>query len=389
MTFAVLLCGFLITKFWQDTLMLSVSTISPYLGLASALIRKSVVFSAIGLTTGSMIVGPINDRFGPKKTFPLFLIMTSFFNIMLLFPMQIYILRTVLLLRSISLAGAINNTYVGTSLLYKGDRLPKMTSILYMSLFGLSSLFPIIFTWSVNMFSFKVLTISSAITSTLVAFYLFSHLPNKKPIYINLQTFKIWKNFLTNSKFVAMSAVSMICIGGFYGFIAVYAYQFSKTPSGSIATFSKFIITLGIIQGVGRLCTFLTSSLCSVKLNMSNIGKYLSLSMFSISIGMFWMFISAFFFDKIVAFGVFGFLLSCLAMGIAQPATKLGLLTIFKDSAGSGQSLVGIGNSMYEVIAMIFVFNFPYQPFGGYLYVLITSFLTLILGIYFKKMKSI
>ncbi len=391
MTFAFLLGGFLITKFWQDTLMLSISVMSPYIGLVTKIISKSVIFSSIGLTAGAMIVGPLNDRFGPKRTFPLYLIFTSLFNILLLFNMNVNVLRALLLLRSVCIAGSINNTYVGTSLLYKGDKLPRMTSILYMVFFGFSALFPIIFAQVVTIFSFQALTIGSAVFSIITAYYLYKNLPTKEPIQINFATFKTWKNFLSDSRFLAMSSVSMICIGGFYGFIAVYAYQFAQIVSAGVKykLLVEFSITLALIQGIGRLCTFLTTSMCSVRLSLANIGQYLSISMMGISIGMLWMFISAVVFNKLILFGMFGFFLTCLASGIAQPATKLGLLTIFKNSAGSGQSLVGTGNSVYEVIAMMFVFNIPCQPLGGYLYLLLTAIITFILAIYFRNMKQI
>ncbi|QEK38607.1 MFS transporter [Candidatus Cytomitobacter primus] len=390
MTFAFLLGGFLISKFWQDTLMLSIPSIATYIGMPAAIIRQSVVFSGIGLTLGAMIVGPINDRFGPKKTFPVYLVLISILNIFLTYNLSVNLLRVVLLLRSVCLAGSINNTYVGTSLLYKGDQLPRMTSVLYMALFGLSALFPIAFSLIVKNYSFQVLSIISSIICLIISYYIFAHLPNKEPIPINFQTFKKWKNFLKDFKFIACSAVSMICIGGFYGFIAIYAAQFSKLNGKlTVNGMFKFAITLALIQGIGRFCTFITATMCSVKLNLGNVGKYLSLSMLGIAIGMFWMFISGMVFDKLILFGIFGFFLTCLASGIAQPATKLALLTIFKDSPGSGQSLVGTGNSVYEVIAILFVFNIPYQPLGGYLYLLLTSVVTFYLFLYFRKMEKI
>ncbi|MCA9747972.1 MAG: MFS transporter, partial [Romboutsia sp.] len=308
MIFSFLLCGFLIAKFWQDTIILSINHLAQYTKLTQAVIKQSLFLSPVGLTIGSMIVGPLNDRFGPKKTFPVYLGIISILNIMFLYPCNATIFKIALFLRSLCLAGAINNVYVGISLMFKGDALPKATSILYMSLFGFGTIFPIAFLFFVKALSFKSLVLLNLILCLVVSVFLYIKLPEKNPIFINLKTFKTWLDFIVNPKFLACSAVSMVCIGGFYGILSLYKSEFATLPEETlkVETTITIYITLGIIQAIGRGMTFLTATFCSFQLNTSNVNRYLAISNFMLFIGFLSMFISGLVLNKLILVGSFG-----------------------------------------------------------------------------------
>ncbi len=374
-------------------MVISINPLSEVININASYLGKASLFSSLGLTIGALFSGPINDRFGPKRTFPIYLILISILNaILVIYKMNFLLLNLIYFLRSLCIAGCINNIYVAISLIYFGDRLPKMTSMLYMMLFGGSAIIPILYKSLLSYFPVKSIFIVLSFIMVLFAIGIYFITPHKKPVKLNRDLIKKWKNALKNPVFLALSSVSMICIGGFYGLVSVFgSYMVRKGDFlyviRNFSFFVRFFISLAYIQLIGRVCTFIASTYSSVRLNNKNVKNFLTYGIFLMFVGSILIF-HGLYVDKLGIYGVFGLILFCMGSGIAQPATKTSLLNIAKENAGGIQSVVGSFNSIYEAIAYFLVFYFSY-PIGSYAYMMLTSALCFIMFLSFKKFKEI
>lgn len=365
-----------LSKFWQETVYMMSYFLEADLGISAQEIILTSKYQPLGVAIGYAASALVIDRIGIRKMLSASLLIMSIITVLFTQVSSIYMLYVYRLALGCCIAVVYASAFGGLSIIFSKEELPKKTSLLYMWAFGATVVSPRLLTdvhhfsnWKVVVFFILGLTL----TSCLMIWKWFPQKVNN----IDMSTYlKKVKSLLTHKLFMMMAVVSTLCMGGYYGFVTIFAKNLAI--NGVSTEVSKFVIT--DVQFISRLIIFVLTTWAGYRLTKDNVLKYLSVclaGMCFVGIALFVMLWtggtllpasgvmteivekasqSAHVFSNILYnySGFMFFFLYAALMAVAQPANKSKALSIAgKDAGGVAQSMIGFCLSMGEVIFVI------------------------------------
>ena len=435
--------GLTASKLWHDTLRLFVTTFHPECspGAVDIVLKRQILESYLswnvaGVMIGGIMAGLLTDSITPNKTFPasvgiigatsLILIGISFFpglaSILVYLRVGILILSAFLIIqgktrairriatmaclstlvmvifsvdsslnllfiRGFAIAVAMNSAYVAVGDMYRGDPfLPTASNYLYLTLFGSLAICP----WLLELLPKKAFFIAASTLMLLLAFLLKQNIPKTKYSVPSFRRyFSSWPTLLVRPEFLLCCGASMICIGGFYNILYIFA---------DAAIHHNYSGNIGFMQLIGRSATLFTLVLMylfgllrvrKLELSSRNCAQYMSLAMLIVSFAL--AILLKFHFN--LPLGLTAsvmFVMTCLATGLAQPAAKTAIIAIGQKGSvtGGAQSFVTLMNSAIEYGGCKIILACSY-PQGARIYLGFLVFLTfgLASGLFIMRKK--
>lgn len=383
-----------LAKFFQETLYVMSYFMEKDFGVSSAIIYQTAKYQPLGVAIGYLATAFLVDQFGIKKILSFNMI---FMGIALLGFSQNHNFEMLLFYR-ISLGvfiGTIYNCSFGAlPVIFDTHELPKKTSILYMFAFLSAMVAPQILTITEPWFTWRTLMMVSMVVTVISGLAVAKYFPQKtQPISYQQYTHQV-KKLLQNKVFLLMVTVSTLCMGGFYGFVALFVNNLQHLGIGS--DISKFIVT--DMQFIGRVILFTVTTISSVKLTQKAIPGVLKTALTVMGLAAIMLSTLLFFrgslfgdtglIDQLVNLAtnrmhVFSALLSMFSgiwlfwiyaglIGVAQPANKAKALSIAgRSMSGSAQAIIGFSLSIGEFIFAILA---SYRwPMGAYSFLIFTA----------------
>lgn len=426
--------GLTASKLWHDTLRIFINAFM--VDCTRELLEQYISWNVSGVMLGGVMAGFFTDSLTPSRTFPTSVMSISILSFLLIFTytipslinflwhvrigisiflafliiqgkskgarrlsflsfaiittmtfLNIDVRLSLLFLRGMSIAIAMNSAYVAVGDMYKGDPfLPRASGYLYLSLFAALGFYPLLFEYLPTKTCFIVASGLMAILSLILK----RTIPKTKSTAPSFRRyFSSWPILIKKPEFLLSCGVSMICIGGFYNNLYIFT---------DASIHKDYLGNISRLQSLGRQCTFLILFLISVlnlrrlQIKNSNCAQFMSIAMLIVSISSSFLLLLHYRLPatKLNLLAELTLLISCLATGIAQPAAKTAIISIAqfynKNITGSAQSFVTLMNSAIEYGGSKIILAYMY-PNGSRIYLIILTFSALVisLGLFLRR----
>ncbi len=369
-----------LAKIWSESVYVAAAYIASTKFISMHLANQVVGFHVVGFVVGGILGGMLVDFFGAKRIFISSSITIAFTLISLIITSSLYLLKILFFIRAFCIALTYNSSYGLLLNFYHNNNFGAVMSRFYSVLFFVSSFTPVVIARIIEhhseMMAYLFIIASILLVYVSIALYHIHDSHVQAIDSFNLYGTK-FRLLLSNQEFMTMCIVSMIGMGGFYGFMPIFSMYIEKY-SGSVS--------LGVIQSIGNVCTVSASIIfASLKITQINMLRK------SILIGMIMIICASTYISimvtSLVPYAIPGFLVFCIAKGFTHPACKTIALSqarqISKDNnialSGMAQSLVTTFNSLLEMVASILLF---YDLFDLFTSAIIFTLTIILLAIY-------
>lgn len=388
-----------LAKFFQETLYVMSYFMEKDFGVSSALIYETAKYQPLGVAAGYIATAFLVDQLGIKKILTVNMALMAITLIGFIINQRFEMLLFYRLTLGIWIGTIYNCSFGALPVIFETHELPKKTASLYTFAFLSSMLGPVTLTVTEAWFSWRILLAMFVGICLLSSLSVAKYFPQKTDPTTFSQYAQQIKKLIRNRTFLLMIIVSTLCMGGFYGFVALFMKNLEHL--GISSAISKFIVA--DMQFVSRIILLVIIGISSVKLTPKAVPTTLKAALAVMAVaaaGLFSMLLltgSLFGKTGLIASlieiaskrvhvfttllgtfsGVWLFWIYAGLIGIAQPANKSKALSIAgKSMSGSAQAIIGFCLSVGE---FIFAIMASYQwPYGAYSFLLFTVFAALI-----------
>ena len=360
--FLVLLLGVLSAfgPFVVDLYLPSLPQLASFFETSASMTQLTLTTAMIGLAVGQLLLGPLSDKFGRKKTLIISLVIYIISTILIVYAPNIESMIVLRVIQGLSSAGSVVISRAVATDLYRGREMTRFFGLL-MTINGIAPIIsPILGSLLLEYISWKGVFVFLALIGLVVLFFCF-RLKESLSVENRLQgsifaTFSTFGVIIKNRLFMSYVGIESFLLGAMFAYIAASPFILQSFYGLSAFIFSLCFGANGAALVIGS----------NVGGKMSN-GKALAIgvlgfvvvALYTIAVLIiqpYWLFVEIGFFAMLLLMGITFPAISTLAMEserqyAGSASALLGFAPFFL--GGVVSPLVGIGNIFYSTALVI------------------------------------
>ena len=360
--FLVLLLGVLSAfgPFVVDLYLPSLPQLASFFETNASMTQLTLTTAMIGLALGQLLLGPLSDKFGRKKTLIISLVIYIISTVLIVFSPNIETMIVLRVIQGLSSAGSVVISRAVATDLYRGREMTRFFGLL-MTINGLGPIIsPILGSLLLEYISWKGVFIFLALIGVIVLLFCF-RLKESLTVENRLQgsifsTFLTFGEIIKNRLFMSYVGIQSFLLGSMFAYIAASPFIFQSFYGLSAFVFSLCFGANGTALVIGAN---VGGKLPNRKALAIGVLAFVVAALYTIAVLIiqpYWLFVEIGFFAMLLLMGITFPTISSLAMEserqyAGSASALLGFAPFFL--GGVVSPLVGIGNIFYSTALVI------------------------------------
>ena len=356
--FLVLLLGVLSAfgPFVVDLYLPSLPQLASFFETNASMTQLTLTTAMIGLALGQLLLGPLSDKFGRKKTLIISLVIYIISTVLIVFSPNIETMIVLRVIQGLSSAGSVVISRAIATDLYRGREMTRFFGLL-MTINGLAPIIsPILGSLLLEYISWKGVFVFLALIGVIVLLFKESlNVENRLQGSI-FSTFLTFGVIIKNRLFMSYVGIQSFLLGSMFAYIAASPFIFQSFYGLSAFVFSLCFGANGAALVIGAN---VGGKLPNRQALAIGVLAFVVAALYTIAVLIiqpYWLFIEIGFFAMLLLMGITFPAISSLAMEserqyAGSASALLGFAPFFL--GGVVSPLVGIGNIFYSTALVI------------------------------------
>ena len=360
--FLVLLLGVLSAfgPFVVDLYLPSLPQLASFFETSASMTQLTLTTAMIGLAVGQLLLGPLSDKFGRKKTLIISLVIYIISTVLIVFSPNIETMIVLRVIQGLSSAGSVVISRAIATDLYRGREMTRFFGLL-MTINGIAPIIsPILGSLLLEYISWKGVFVFLALIGVVVLFFCF-RLKESLSVENRLQgsifaTFSTFGVIIKNRLFMSYVGIESFLLGAMFAYIAASPFILQSFYGLSAFIFSLCFGANGAALVIGAN---IGGKLPNRQALAIGVLAFVVAALYTIAVLIiqpYWLFVEIGFFAMLLLMGITFPAISTLAMEserqyAGSASALLGFAPFFL--GGVVSPLVGIGNIFYSTALVI------------------------------------
>ena len=360
--FLVLLLGVLSAfgPFVVDLYLPSLPQLASFFETSASMTQLTLTTAMIGLAVGQLLLGPLSDKFGRKKTLIISLVIYIISTVLIVFSPNIETMIVLRVIQGLSSAGSVVISRAVATDLYRGREMTRFFGLL-MTINGIAPIIsPILGSLLLEYISWKGVFVFLALIGVVVLFFCF-RLKESLSVENRLQgsifaTFSTFGVIIKNRLFMSYVGIESFLLGAMFAYIAASPFILQSFYGLSAFIFSLCFGANGAALVIGAN---IGGKLPNRQALAIGVLAFVVAALYTIAVLIIqphWLFVEIGFFAMLLLMGITFPAISTLAMEserqyAGSASALLGFAPFFL--GGVVSPLVGIGNIFYSTALVI------------------------------------
>ena len=360
--FLVLLLGVLSAfgPFVVDLYLPSLPQLASFFETSASMTQLTLTTAMIGLAVGQLLLGPLSDKFGRKKTLIISLVIYIISTVLIVFSPNIETMIVLRVIQGLSSAGSVVISRAIATDLYRGREMTRFFGLL-MTINGIAPIIsPILGSLLLEYISWKGVFVFLALIGLVVLFFCF-RLKESLSVENRLQgsifaTFSTFGVIIKNRLFMSYVGIESFLLGAMFAYIAASPFILQSFYGLSAFIFSLCFGANGAALVIGAN---IGGKLPNRQALAIGVLAFVVAALYTIAVLIiqpYWLFVEIGFFAMLLLMGITFPAISTLAMEserqyAGSASALLGFAPFFL--GGVVSPLVGIGNIFYSTALVI------------------------------------